>query len=128
MTHLYWLPYLNNIYSFCWKSIRLCYANAPFSQIAKVLTKRALEEARVVLCTPDRGSTWKYAYWRHLLDRMKVQRTELQNPPIYVSEDSQEAMPPPEWLSFLSIVEGSLNPVLVSDRDQELLKESIAEN
>ena len=30
----------------------LCYANPPFSQLAKVLTKIALKGARVVLCTP----------------------------------------------------------------------------
>ena len=32
--------------------MRLCYANPPFSQLAKVLTKTALKGARVVLCTP----------------------------------------------------------------------------
>ena len=45
--------YLNNAYRFYWKSMRLCYANPPFSQLAKVLTKIALEGARMVLCTPD---------------------------------------------------------------------------
>ena len=30
----------------------LCYANPPFTQLAKVLTKIALKGARVVLCTP----------------------------------------------------------------------------
>ena len=37
-------------------------------------------------------------------------------------------MPAPEWGSFLSIVGGSLNPVPVSDLDQVVLKELIAEN
>ena len=32
----------------------------------------------------------------------------------------------PEWGSFLSIVDGSLNPVPVSDLDRLLLKELIA--
>ena len=34
----------------------LCYANLPFSRLSKVLTKIALEGARVVLCTPDWGT------------------------------------------------------------------------
>ena len=34
----------------------LCYANPPFCQLSKVLTKVALEGARVVLCTPDPGT------------------------------------------------------------------------
>ena len=37
-------------------------------------------------------------------------------------------MPAPEWGSFLSIVDGSLNPVPVSDLDRGVLKELMAEN
>ena len=37
-------------------------------------------------------------------------------------------MPAPEWSCLLSIVDGSLNPVLVSDLDQEVLQELMAEN
>ena len=106
----------------------LCYANPPFSQLAKVLTKMALEGARAILCTREWGTTGEHAYWRRLLDRMTVARTKLQNSTIYVPEDSQEAMPPPEFGSFWSIVDGSLNPVRVNDLDQVVLKELMAEN
>ena len=58
---------------------------------------------------------------------MTVGRSELPDGPIYVPEDSQVTMPAPEWGSFLSIVDGSLNPVPVSDLDQEVLKELMAE-
>ena len=125
---LYCSRYLHNAYCFYWKSMALCYANPPFSQLAKVLTKIALEGARVVLCTPDWGTTGGHAYWRQLLDRMTVGRIELPNGPIYVPDDSQGTMPAPEWGSFLSIAYGSLNPVPVSDLDQVLLKELMAEN
>ena len=37
-------------------------------------------------------------------------------------------MPAPEWSSFLSIVDGSLNSILVSDLDKEVLKELMAGN
>ena len=37
-------------------------------------------------------------------------------------------MQAPEWASFLSIVDGSLNPVPLCDLDQVLLKEIMAEN
>ena len=37
-------------------------------------------------------------------------------------------MPAPEWGSFLSIVDGSLNPLPVSDLHQVVLKELMAEN
>ena len=51
MMQLYCSRYPKNAYRFYWKSMGLCYANPPFSQLAKVLTKIALEGARVVLCT-----------------------------------------------------------------------------
>ena len=52
MMQLYCSRYLNNAYRFYWRSMRLCYPNPPFSQLAKGLTKIALKGARVVLCTP----------------------------------------------------------------------------
>ena len=52
MMQLYCSRYLNNAYRFYWRSMGLCYAKTPFSQLAKVLTKIALKGARVVLCTP----------------------------------------------------------------------------
>ena len=55
-------------------------------------------------------------------------RVQLPDGPIYVPEDSDTAMQAPEWASFLSIVDGSLNPVRVCDLDQVLLKEIMAEN
>ena len=128
LMQLYCSRNLNNACRFYWKSMGLCYANPPFSQLAKVITKIALEGARVVLCTPDWDTTGGHAFWRRLLDCMNVGRTELPNGPIYVPEDSQETMPAPEWCSFLSIVDGALNPVPVSDVDQVVLKELMVEN
>ena len=115
--------YLNTAYRCYWRLMGLCYASHPFSQLAKVLTRIALEEARLILCTPNWRTTRKPALWDRLLDRMTVGRTELPDSPIYVPEDSQETMPVPEWGGFLSIVDGSRNPVPVSDLDQVVLKE-----
>ena len=52
MMQLYCSRYLNNACRFYWRSMRLCYPNPPFSQLAKVLTQIALKGPRVVLCTP----------------------------------------------------------------------------
>ena len=106
----------------------LAYANPPFSLLAKVLTKLAYEGGRVVMCTPDSGCSGEHAYWRRLLDRMPVGIVQLPDGPIYVPEDSNTAMQAPEWASFLSIVDGSFNPVPLCDLDQVLLKEVMAEN
>ena len=63
-----------------------------------------------------------------MLDRMTVGRVQLPDGPIYVPGDSDTAMQAPEWASFLSIVNGSLNPVPLRDLDQVLLKEVMGEN
>ena len=57
-----------------------------------------------------------------------MRRVQPPDGPIYVPEDSNKAMQAPEWASFLSIVDGSLNPVRLCDLDQALLKEVMAEN
>ena len=89
MMQLHCSRYLHNAYHFYRKLVGLCYANPPCSQLAKVLTKNAAEGARVVQVPPDWGTKGEHAYWRRLLDGMTVERTELPNGPIYVSEDSQ---------------------------------------
>ena len=62
MMQLYCSRYLNNAYRFYWRSMWLCYANPPFSQLLKVLTNIALEGARVVLCTPNWGTIGQHAF------------------------------------------------------------------
>ena len=54
MMQLYCSRYLNNAYRFYSKSVGLCYANPPFSQLAKVLTKSPLKE-REWSCVPRTG-------------------------------------------------------------------------
>ena len=125
---LYRSKQLNNAFCLFRKAMGLAYANPPFSLLAKVLTKIAYEGGRVVMCTPDWGCSGEHAYCRRMLDRMTVGRVQLPDGPIYVPEDSDTAMQAPEWASFLCIVDGSLNPVLLCDLDQVLLKEVMAEN
>ena len=125
---LYCSKHLNIAFRFFWKAMGLAYANPPFSLLAKVLTKIAYEGGRVVMYTPDWGCFGEHAYWHRMLDQMTVGRVQLPDGPIYVPEDSDTAMQAPKWASFLSIVDGSLNPVPLCDLDQVLLKEVMAEN
>ena len=125
---LYCSKHLNNAFLFFWKAMSLAYANPPFSLLAKVLTKIPYEGGRVVICAPDWSCSGEHAYWRRLLDRMTVGRVQLPDGPIYVPENSDTAMQAPEWASFVSIVDGSLNLVPLCDLDQVLLKEVMAQN
>ena len=125
---LYCSKHLNNVFRFFWKAMGLAYANPPLSLLAKVLTKIAFEERGVVMCTPDSGCSGEHACWRRMLDQMTVGRVQLPESLIYVPEDSDTAMQAPEWASFLSIVDGSLNPVHLCDLSRVLLKEVMAGN
>ena len=125
---LYCSKHLNNAFRFFWKAMGLGYANPPLSLLSKVLTKIAYEGGRVFMCTPDWGCSGERTHWRRMLDRMTVGRVQLPDSPIYVPEDSDTAMQAPKWASFLSIVDGYLNPVALCDLDQVLLKEVLAEN
>ena len=125
---LYCSKQLNNAFRSFWKAMGLAYANPPISLLAKFLTKIASEGGRVFMCTPNWGCSGKHAYWRCMLDRITVGRVQLPDSPIYVPEDPNTAMQAPEWASFLSIVNGSPNPVPLCDLDQVLLKEVMAEN
>ena len=125
---LYCSKHLKNAFRFFWKAMGLAYANPPLSLLAKVLTKITYEGGRVFMCTPDWGCAGEHAYWRRLLHRMTVGRVQLPDGLIYVPEDSDTAMQAPEWASFLSIVDGSLNPVPLCDLNQVLLKGVMAED
>ena len=125
---LYCSKHLNNAFRFFWKPMGLAYAKTPFSLLAKVLTEIAYEGGRVVMCNPDWGCSGEHPYWRRMLDPMTVKRVQSPDGSIYVPEDSDTAMQAPEWASFLSIVDGSLNPVPLCDLDQVLLKGVMAEN
>ena len=59
---------------------------------------------------------------------MTVGRVQLPDSPIHVPDNSDTALQALEWASFLSIVDGFLNPVPLCHLDQELLKGVMAEN
>ena len=125
---LYCSKQLSNAFRFFWKAMGLAYAIPPFSLLANLLTETAYEGGRVVMCSPDWGCSGEHAYWRRMLDPTTVGRVPLPDSPIYVPEDSDTAIQAPEWTSFLSMVDGSLNPVPLCDLDQVLLKEVMAQN
>ena len=91
---LYCSKHLNNAFRFFWKAMGLVYANAPFSLLAKILTKMAYEGGRVVMCTPDWACSGEHPYWRRMLDQMTVQRLHLSDVPIYVPEDQTKLCRP----------------------------------
>ena len=121
----------NNAYASHWRSTEICSANPPFFHLAKVLTTSALQGAKVVLCSPDWGLTGEDTYcvnWRRLWNHMTLGKTEFPDSPIHVSEHCDDTTPAPDWGTFLSIADGPLNYLPISDLHHGALKQLMSHN
>ena len=80
------------------------WCNPPFSRIACVLTKVAIEKCDMVLLTPE----WETS-WTSLLDRLTVKKQEVQadqDGVIFIT-DQKKKMPKPSWKVRMSYISGS---------------------
>lgn len=109
----------DSAFKYCWNYLGLCYANPPFSMMSRVLTKIVMDQALVVLVTPDWMPTGQVKYWKNLLDAITVRQVSLPQVPLYVRDGGHEPLPAPSWSSSLSLCDGrkanmsQLDPVLV---------------
>ena len=118
---LYCTP-LNSCYGYNWGRMGLCWANPPWSHILKMLTKCILDRARLVVVTPDWGTTGEAATWRPLLNRLTRIRVPLPDAPLYVPDDSSTPLPAPRWGSIASYIDASDGVVPISELDPQLCK------
>ena len=115
-------------YRFYWLSFGMAYRNPRFSELGKVLTKVALNNSRMVLCSPDRGAHGGNEYWRTLLDKLTLTSIQLPDDAIYVPLRRKTQTGKPGWGSMLSVVDGSLAPVSWEDLDPATVQELQREN
>ena len=92
----------------------------------KVLTKVALEGARVILVVPEEGK-WMKKAWRELLTKLTTTQVRLPNVPTYKVDYGVELLPAPKWRTNLCLVDGSLNPSAREDLNPEVV-EKITKN
>ena len=104
----------NSAWRYDWNLLResddqLLWANPPFSKLEKVLTKVALEKTKMIIVTPDWGSSGggSSGLWRRLLDRLTVDRCVLPECPVFWQKD-QKPLPAPHWSTLVSVVDGRL--------------------
>ena len=99
----------NSAYRYNWSKLRsndnqILWANPPFSQLAKVVTKLCLEPSRMVLVHPD----WRDEYWTPLLKSITDHRIEIKSgKPIYLSDHSKKPLPSPSWNTLVSLVDST---------------------
>ena len=88
------------------------WANPPFSKLRLVTTKVALDQSRLVICTPD----WKggiHEEWRSLLDRLTLRRARIpatEGGSTYLSEAGNQ-LPNPSWDTLVSLIDGGVNQI-----------------
>ena len=61
---------LHSCYAYNWHDFQLCWANPPWSNHKKMVTKAVHNRAQVVVICPDWSQTGEAAAWRPFLDRM----------------------------------------------------------
>ena len=113
----------NCCYKFYWPSFGMAYGNPRFNELGKVLTKVALEQSRMVLCSPDWGTHGGNEYWRTLLDKLTLTSNQLPDDAIYVPLGRKTPIGKPGWGSMLSVLGGSLAPVTWEDLDSAMFQE-----
>ena len=101
----------------------MAYGHPRFSELGKVLTKVALERSRMLLCSPDWGTHGGNEYRRTPLDKLTLTSIKLPDDAIYVPLGRKTPIGKPGWGSMLSVVDGSLAPVLWEDLDPAMVQE-----
>ena len=113
----------NSAWSYDWGKLHksdkdYLWANPPFSKLLLAITKVCVDQARVILVTPDWGDTGDVGRWRRLLDRLTIDRVEVSTGvPIFKKDKMDIPMPPPPWTTIVSILDGKQNQIRVSELD-----------
>ena len=89
----------------------MAYIDPRFSELGKVLTKVAVEDSRMVLCSLHSGAPWGNEYWRTPFEKVTLTSTRPPNDVFYVPLGRKMPIGKPEWENLLSIMDGSLASV-----------------
>ena len=111
----------NSAYMYNWEKLgndSLMWANPPFSQLSKVLTKAAMEPCKIVMCTPN----WPGDYWMRILEKISSSQVKIPvGVGLYKGDWDKKPLPPPKWETLISLVDttrfhlekGELDPKIV---------------
>ena len=118
---LYCTP-LNSCYSYNWHNFQLCWANPPWSNLEKMVTKAVLDRTQVVVICPDWGQTWEAAAWRPFLDRMTKVRVPIPDVLLYLPDGATSPLPAPRWGSNPSLIDGNDCDISLDELNLQVVK------
>ena len=120
----FYLTKSNSAFRYSWSKLLrtqddFLWANPPFSQLSKVVTKVCLEPTRLILVHPD----WVDQYWSPLLREITVSRVQISSgTPIYVSDRTKKPLPSPLWNTQVSLVNTEVKNVSPEKLDPKLVR------
>ena len=85
---LYCTP-LNSCYGYHRSGLGLCWVRPPWPGILKMLTKAALDRAKMVVMAPDLGQTGEGAKWQPLFDKLTKVNVPPPDVPLYVADGAK---------------------------------------
>jgi hypothetical protein len=118
----------NSAWNYNWEEIcpegQILWANPPFEEIKKVITKACLEPCKLILVTPS----WNKAGWKFLLEEIK-EKEELVPAffPVYERNSGKELLPGRHWATKITLINTTkvrvpkikLDPILVREIESE---------
>jgi hypothetical protein len=115
----------NSAWRYDWSSLRKCedeciWANPPFSQLPKVVTKLCLEPTKMILVTPN----WSGQDWARLLDKISIARVEIPSgTKLYVGDWEKRPLPSPPWNTYVSLVDTVFCQVPLGELDPKMVRQ-----
>lgn len=114
----------NSAFGYDWthlleKEEEILWANPPFSQLVKVLTKLVLEPTRMVLVTPK----WENTEFWNLLDLVKVAQVEIEGgTPLYIGDWDSTPLPSPSWQTLVTLVDTTKVRPPLEELDKQVVR------
>ena len=103
----YYCTRANSAFKYNWSKLcnqgqNVLWANPPFSQLERVITKLVHEPCKLVLVTPN----WPGRPWRRILDKIAVVQYKVPaGEPLYETDRDKKPLPAPFWETIISFID-----------------------
>ena len=122
LTEPLYCPPPNSCCAYNWHDLQLCWANPPWSDLQKMVTKAVLDRAEVVVICPNWGQTGEAASWRPFFDRMTEVRVRIPDVPLYLPDGATSPLPAPHCRSIAYLIDGNDCDISLDELNHQVVK------
>ena len=112
----------NSAFFYNWSKLGgedILWANPPFSQMERVVTKLVLDPCQMVLVTPH----WKGTWWQRILDKIVVRQFVVPlGTSLYKGDWDKKALPTPPWETVVSFLDTRKISVYIKECDLKTIR------